>query len=35
MEHMDPSLCSVECRLLCLMSSVSLAISAAVIFLLV
>jgi hypothetical protein len=34
MEHMDPSLCSVECRLLCLMSTISLAFSAAVIMLL-
>jgi hypothetical protein len=35
MEHLDPSLCSVECRLLCLMSAVSLGISAFVIMLLI
>lgn len=35
MEHMDPSLCNVEMRLLCLMSTMSLAFSAAIILLLV
>jgi len=34
MEHIDPSLCNIEVRLLCIMSGVSLAISAAVILLL-
>ena len=35
MEHIDPLLCDVECRLLCLVSALSLAISGAVILLLV
>jgi len=34
MDFMQPSLCDVETRLLCLMSGVSLAISAGVILLL-
>jgi hypothetical protein len=34
-EHIDPSVCEVEFRLLCLMSAISLAISGTVIFLLV
>lgn len=35
MEHIDPSICDVEWRLLCLASLVSLAISGTVIFFLV
>jgi hypothetical protein len=34
-EHLDPSVCEVEFRLLCIMSAISLAISGTVIFLLV
>lgn len=34
-EHIDPSVCEVEFRLLCIMSALSLAISGTVIFLLV
>jgi hypothetical protein len=34
-EHIDPSVCEVEFRLLCIMSAISLAISGTVIFLLV
>jgi len=34
-EHIDPSVCTVEFRLLCFMSAISLAISGTVIFLLV
>jgi hypothetical protein len=34
-EHIDPTICNVEFRLLCMMSAISLAISGTVIFLLV
>jgi len=34
-EHIDPAVCEVEFRLLCIMSAISLAISGTVIFLLV
>jgi hypothetical protein len=34
-EHLDPAICNVEFRLLCMMSAISLAISGTVIFLLV
>ena len=34
-EHLTPSICDVEFRLLCFMSAISLAISGTVIFLLV
>jgi hypothetical protein len=34
-EHIDPAICEVEFRLLCIMSAISLAISGTVIFLLV
>ena len=35
MEHLNPAICGVEFRLLCIMSAISLAISGTVIFLLV
>jgi hypothetical protein len=35
MEHLNPSICDIEFRLLCFMSAISLAISGTVIFLLV
>jgi hypothetical protein len=35
MEHIDPSICDVELRLLCLASLISLTISGTVIFLLI